>query len=518
MSRRVAAVGLAVGVALSLAACGGSGSAGSGPAALAPADAPFYFEIVARPEGEAADGASAALGKVFDTDDPGQRIVSLLERSATDSGSSVDYEAEIEPWLGERVGFFPSSLAGESEVVLVVETTDPDAALEFVRDRENGAGRKNSYQGTQYELDADGDAFGIVDDYLVFGRPGGFQQAVDASKGDSLADADRFSDSVAGLPAERLATLYAIPKTFLEAIPDTEIDAQGRSFFLNAVGEAATEPVLGDLTASESALRFELSAGGPEGLETEQSSLVAALPADAWLGLGFADLGAAVGAAIESLGSAGIPGIDPARIRTELRAASGINVQREVIDALGDAALFVQGTRADSVGGALVVESKDPAASLRLLTKLQGLIKRQGDPREVRVRPLASAGGDQGFELIDPGGRLAQPVQVVQRGDRIVAGYGRASIEQALASEGGGAQTLAGSPAFIDAQQAVGELGVDAFLSLAPVFELAEAMGAANDPGYRAAKPYLDGLRFLAAGSGSEDGRTIARLVIGLRE
>ena len=121
-----------------------------------------------------------------------------------------------------------------------------------------------------------------------------------------------------------------------------------------------------------------------------------------------------------------------------------------------------------------MIESKDPAASAQLLTKVQGLIKQQASPQEARVQPLASTGGDTGFQLVDPSGELPQPVQFVQRGDRIVVGYGAQSVEQGLTPQSGAAG-LAQSPAFTGAQEAIGDLGIDGFLSFAPVFQLAEA-------------------------------------------
>jgi hypothetical protein len=265
------------------------------------------------------------------------------------------------------------------------------------------------------------------------------------------------------------------------------------------------------MTATESALTLEVSSGG-EPVDTEESTLVSELPADAWLGFGFADIGAAVGQSVEQLGEAGIPGVDAATVREQLRSQVGINLEQDVINTLGDAAFFVKGTTANSVGGALVIESKDPAASAELLGKIQGLIKQEG----VKVQPLASAGGDAGFQLVDPSGELGQPIQVVQRGDRIVAGYGAQSVEQGLTPQSGAAG-LAQSPAFTGAQEAIGDLGIDGFLSFAPIFQLAEASGATSDPDYQTAKPYLDSLDFLAVGSGSEDDRATARFVIGLK-
>lgn len=518
MTRR--AVSLAVAAALlagAAAGCGGGDDA-DGPASIVPADAPLYFEAVVRPEGEAADDASAALGKIIDSDDPGQEVIGLIEDSAKEEGEDFDFERDIEPWLGERIGSYAAKPGEEgSGTVVVAEATDAEAGVEYLSTQDDATGEKKEYEGTEYELDSDGEVFGMVDDFIVTGDEEGFKQVVDTADGDdSLGGSDTYTDSVDDLPSERLATIYALPKNFIEALPESDVDPQSRKFFLDALGDAGEDPILGDVTASENDISLEFSAAGGGEVSTEESSLVSELPADAWLGIGFADIGAAVQNGLDSIDSAGIPGLDAAAVREQLRSAVGINLEQDVIDTLGDAALFVEGTTENAVGGALVIESKDPAASAQLLTKLQTLITQRASPQDAKVQPLASAGGDQGFQVVDPSGELAQPVQVVQRADRIVVGYGAKSVQQGLTAQSGGAG-LADSPAFSGAQEAIGDLGIDAFLSFAPAFQFAEATGAKSDPNFQRAKPYIDSLDFLALGSGSEDDRAIARFVLGLK-
>ena len=464
------------------AGCGGGDDEGDGPASLVPADAPVYFEAVVRPEGEAAESAEAALGKITDEEDPGQALIDQIEQAAEDDGVDLNYEEDIESWLGERVGVYPTSLADESEAVLILETTDADKGVEYIASQEDATGEEKEYEGVTYQLDDDGDAFGAVDDFIVFGDEAGFKKTVDTADGDdTLGSSDDFNDSVDGLPEDRLATLYALPKDFIEAIPEDEIDPQGRDIIVDSLGDAGEEPILGDLTATESALTFEVSTGG-EPVETEESTLDLRAPGRA-PGSDSASPTSALPSrtGLDSVEQAGIPGLDAATIREQLRAQVGINLEQDIINTLGDAALFVEGTTANAVGGALVIESKDPAASAQLLTKVQGLIKQQASPQEARVQPLASTGGDTGFQLVDPSGELPQPLQFVQRGDRIVVGYGAQSVEQGLTPQSGAAG-LAESPAFTGAQEAIGDLGIDGFLSFAPVFQLAEATGATLGP------------------------------------
>jgi hypothetical protein len=507
LARFLVAVALLAGLAL--AGCGGGGEV-TGPSEVVPAKAPIYFEVSIRPEGEARAGAEAAAATLLDTDDPGARLISLLEEAAAKDGVPFEYEHDIASWLGERVGFFPPDLEDESDVTIVIETTDADAALAFARLAGTTAEgeREREYHGQSFQIDDDGDAFGLVGDFLLVGDRGGFKQAVDTAEDEnSLANSGEFQDAVENLPDDSLATLYADPETFIEAVPG---DEAAKSLVKQALGDAATEPVLGSLVASGSGIEVELSAGGG-GVESAQSSLLEQLPASAWLAVGFSDIGGTVEKTIAGLEDAGIFGLSAETIATQVRSATGIDLEREVIGALGDAGLFVSGTTTRSLGGGAVIESKDPDASAALLVKLQRLIRRQGEG--VRVRPLASTDGAPGFELIDPSGDLAHPIRVFQRDDRIVAAYGARAGAQLL----GAGQTLASDPTYLRAKEQIGDLGVDLYVSVAQILRLAESEGAASDPDYRTAKPYLDGLDYLVVGSGSEGDRSVLDILLGIR-
>src|SRR5919108_5183658 len=78
-----------------LAGCGGD-SGGStadvGPAAAVPANAPLYLDATVKPTGQAQTDAKAALSKVLDTQDPGGKIVSLIESESKSEGHPINYQ------------------------------------------------------------------------------------------------------------------------------------------------------------------------------------------------------------------------------------------------------------------------------------------------------------------------------------------------------------------------------------------------------------------------------------------
>lgn len=529
-------------VVLIAAGCGGGDGGGDevdvGPAAVVPANAPAYFDLSVRPEGGARDGAEAAAGKILGSDDPGATLISLVEDAAATDNPGFDWEEDVEPWLGEKVGFFPTSLAGESQVALIAETTDPEAALEFARRDENLSGAEQEYNGATYQVDSvDGDAVGIVEDFLVSARPKGFKRVVDAAQENSLGDSDQFKDSVGGLSDDRLATLYAVPREFLGAIPEEEIDPEGRNILLEAIGESADAPVLGELTASAEDIEVEFSAAGGT-VETEQTSLLNQLPAESWLALGLGDIGGAVQNSLDSVETSEVKGLSGEQLRAQLDEATGLDLE-QVAQALGGGAIFVQGTSTLDLRGALIIQSNDEAVSAELLDSIESLITSRAGTSGVRVTSLTAETGTTGgtsSETTTEGGEtttessqpsvstgfqvesedLPQPIQVVQQDNRIIAGYGGGIVGEIINSSGK-ASGLTGTPGFTKAEDAVGSLGLDAYVSLQPVVELAENLGGEDDPGFQTAKEYLTALDFLAIGSGNEGDRALLRLVLGLK-
>jgi hypothetical protein len=132
-----------------LTGCGGEDE--PGVASVVPADAAAFAELPLR-DGDNESPLLAAAG------DPATILRSL--------DSTVDYERDVEPWLGERVAAF----AAEGRVGLVLEADDGEAAERFAR-RRRGA---------------------VVEGHVVLGAPETLAAARRAAEGDSLADSDPY--------------------------------------------------------------------------------------------------------------------------------------------------------------------------------------------------------------------------------------------------------------------------------------------------------------------------------------
>jgi Protein of unknown function (DUF3352) len=513
--RRLSAIAACVAIPTTiLTGCGGGGGGSGvevGPATAVPASAALYIDATVKPSGQAQTDANEALKKVLDTPDPGGKIVSLIEDESKSEGHPINYQQDVAPWLGEQAGFFFTDLTDNSQKgAAVIETTNPTAALAFAR-KASGATDTDpapkSYNGASYQDDPSdpGIVFGTVGDFLVTGDETAFKAAVDADMGDSLGDSGDFKDSLDQLPSARLGTLYTVPRTLIDALGPNQIDQQSQAAIERSAGEALDKPVSGALTASADSFDLEFI-GGDNGVDTPESALVGDVPADSWLALGLGNLGDTAKRTIEQLKESGIPDFEQGLAQVEQATGASID---QLTNALGDAVIYVRGESEKTLNGALVIQTKDPELTGRLLSQLQTLVQlgSQG-----ATRPLQLSGGGTGFQINDPT-QTPQPVEIAQQGDKIVIGYGANSAAQSLAP----AQKLADSPSFSSAKGQVSDLGTDFFLDFPKVFRLAEAQGAKSDPDYGRAKPYLNALTYLVSGSGTKGGQAELKAVLGLK-
>ena len=486
-----------------LAGCGGGGSSNVdvGPAAAVPANTPIYLDATVKPTGTAQSDAKAALSKILATPDPGSKIVSLINKQKTSTGQPVNYQTDIAPWLGQKAAVFFTTLGNNSQGASVVETTNPSAALAFAQKANGTSGAPKTVDGVSVQTAQDGTtAYATVGNFLLVGDEPGVEAAIQADKGDSLGDSSDFKNSISDLPGDRLGTLYTVPKTFIDAL-GSQFDAASKAAIEKSAGDNLNEPVAGALSASANSVELEAKGGG-NGVDTPESSLIGGVPAQSWLALGIGNLGDSVKRSLDQLKDQ-IPNFSQVQQQIEQTTGSSLD---QLTGALGDAVIYVQGTTQQTLTGALVVQSKDSALTGRLLNQLQGLLQLGG-----KIKPLQLSGGGTGFQMSDPS--IPQPIEIAQQGDKIVIGYGAGSAEASLTP----AQTLADSPVYTQAHDQISSLGTDLFVSLQPIFQLAESQGAKSDPSFQQAKPYLDALDYVVTGSGSSGDKAEFKAILGLK-
>lgn len=526
---RLTLVALLTGLALTLAACGGDdesstdvGDLGPDPATMAPADAPVYAEAVLRPSGTMLDDFNSAFGKLLGSDDPSAMIRDALEGELASSDSGFTYSEDIEPWLGPRAGGFitdydPSSDQAEGAVAVAV--TDPDAAQAFIQKASESDPQKEteaSYNGVDYLTDEDGAAVGIDGEFLVVGTEQGFKDAVDAAAGDSLAESDTATAAREETPDNSLFSGFVDTEAVIELIKRSGgLSPEEIQNVEEQVARYGDGPIDFWGTVEESTITLAGSSPAPEDA-SDPSDLVSGFPADAWLAFASADVGEQIQTSLDqfevsfqsSLDDSFGPGVprdlqfDPT---AEFRKATGLDLATD-FDWIGEVGGFVQGSSLFGLGGGLVFEATDEEAAAATLDKLQAALAKE--------LPVQVTETETGFRVQPEDVPLA--TEVALDDGKVVIAAGADSVEDVLSPD----DTLESSDRFNAAREVLGEdASVNFFLDFAPIVSLIESTGeATSDPDYQMAKPYLDSLDYLVAGSRIDGDRVAGSLVLGVRE
>ena len=156
--------------------------------------------------------------------------------------------------------------------------------------------------------------------------------------------------------------------------------------------------------------------------------------------------------------------------------------------------------------GALIIETKDEAASGRFISALGKLAKNQADNPGDRVGPLSAPGGGEGFTLTS--GDIPKPVHLFQAKGRVVLAYGDKAAADAIDP----ATTLGDSADFTAARDSLGDYDVSFFVLMQPIFDLVDSTDVASDADWQKAKPYLEPLNALVGGT-SGDGDSLSSAV-----
>jgi Protein of unknown function (DUF3352) len=489
--------------ALVLAGCGGASSGGSGdhdPATLAPAGSVIYGTAVVRPDGKLRDDLAAAARKVGRTSDPGAAIVRALDKSFHDGRS---YDKDVRPWLGKRVAVYASDVGKTPAWAVIVATTDASKALKEVSTGNQHPLRSGSYRGVSYKRDThDNTLAGTIDGFLVLGSERGFDGAVDVSQGASaLSRSSRYAEALLRIGSGTVGSLYVdLPRLLQQAI--TAHGGGASAGFLSLPLLSKLAPATFALRANAQQISIDATAPLPKGIGLPEvaTALIGSLPGDAWGALGFGSIAGSVQIATLVSGNIATAVVEPA-----FQRATGLDLGNDVLSWLGDAALFVRGTSVTDIGGGLVLSSSDPAASARAVRKLGQSLAR----RRVPVQPTAG-----GFAVRFANSKGAQPIVVLARGSRVVAGLGIAGARELLAPK----RRLDASAGYKTASAALGSDYQPSFLLLTdPMLALVHALGADTNPKFQRALPYLQAYTSVTAGTKRNADIQYARLVATLR-
>jgi Protein of unknown function (DUF3352) len=495
--------------------CGSSSSSGGDddPAALIPANAPVYAEATLRPEGKVGADLEAALKKILRTEDPGAKIQKAFDESGKSDG--VTYKEDIEPWLGERAAVAVTALHGgdDADFVAVVNSKD-DGKAEDALKKAKGDFVDRSYKDVDYRFDRkEKTAVGVFAHSVVVGTEGGFKAAVDASKGDSLADSNGLRGVRSKVEQERVGLLYLDIDALLQAISATTGSQPEVGALLQSLTSAAPKTIGAALQAQPDALRIDaVSLGTPKSSSSGASGadIVATLPGNSWLALGTGKVGERIAGVLDTIGNAGgITGVGVNALLGQFQKQTGLDLRKDVLSWMGDAGVFVAGTTVAELGGALIVKTSDPAKTKEVIGVLRRLARQAGG---ARIESLSAQGVDEGFTVVPADGPR---VDVALAGEKFIVSVGsRTALKEAISPS----QALGSAPAFTAAAGKLGGgLRPSFYLDFQQVVGLIEGF-VGNEPDFQKAKPYLDTFGAVLAGAKDEgDGVTRARFVVTLK-
>jgi hypothetical protein len=503
-------------VAAVTAGCGSSSSGSGGnadPAAAVPAAAPIYVEATVHPDGKLGADVTAVLKKVMRTDDPAGKLKGLIDKSGKRDG--VTYDKDIAPWLGDRVGVAVTALSGSNPAYVVIAGSKDDGKARAALKKGRTAAIKRTYKGVDYSYDPkEQTASAVFGGRALFGTETGVRSAIDATKGQSLADANSLRAAREKVASERAGFAYFDVQGLLRLFQQS---AGGRDpqigAALQAIGGQLPKTIAAALEADPDLIRVDaVSIGTPRSASSGKSGAdaVGQLPGDAFAAAGFADLGATFERSLKSIGGSGLGGVGVEALMRQFRQQTGLDLRQDLLSWMGDAGIYVSGDTAAALHGALVVRSTDPARTRKALGALQRLARTMA--KTARVRSLSAAGVDRGFSIQQSG---SPRIDVALAGDRFVVAVGG---DKALRDAIKPATTLASAPAFTAAGDKLGN-GIKPafFLDMTKVTALIGAK-AGSDPSYAKAKPYLDAFAALVGGAKDEgEGVTRARFAITLK-
>ena len=577
---------VAVLLALVLASCGSSGSTGTSadPAGVAPASAPVYVGAVVRPEGSLKTAALAAGHALTHQADPYTRLLRVLQ---TPGSPTLDFGRDVAPWLGADAGLFLTSL-GSSEAVtslleqgltggggstttewpfgtggaqgaIVLDTSDLAAAKTFVSHAAaHASAHASSYRGVAYQATSGGDAFAVVDRFVVLGTESGVHAVIDTAQGGASLKADSaYAQLQSVAPSGSLGHVYANPAALSAAHggagegAGASSSSQSLPALLNLLGGGRTLNV--SLVPSSSSLALDADIGPPTTAKSPAGAaggLVAAaaagnralgeLPGESWLAAGLGNVGNALGGGLSgirgllslasTLGSSGAgAGVSSPSsqsglsvqgllegLLTPLNALSANTAQarRDFLSWMGEAGVFASGTSVLELKGAVVIDSTDPAASRAAVAKLASALRQAGG----EATPASVPGTEAAIEaklnglpvtLVIADGRAANGQT------KFVIGLGASSIQDALNPP----STMSSASSYSAAQSALGE-GIQPSITVnfSTLLSLLEGVGLGEDPTISKFVPYLRASTTLSGGGrGLGGGMQRLRLVLGLQ-
>jgi hypothetical protein len=505
-----------VAIALLAAGCGGGGGSGADPASLAPPKSPVFVEATLKPEGSVKSNIEALAQKVAGIDDIGETVSDALQEEALAEGEPLDFEKEVQPWLGEKAGIFLGEYDGENfqQVGAALEVSDSGEAQEFIDKRaKTDSGEKpekGSFEGVDFLTDEES-TLGIIGDFVAFAdSEADFKAMVEASNGESLSEEDTYTEAAGEVPDESIADVFVdigglVHENAAEIDSETELGL--KILGIEPEGSTAIASLIPGSDQVELDVSSDVYANVGSG---DGSKLLGSLPGGSFAAAVAPEYGKFLTQTVQDLNAEGIPGqIEPGELEPALQAA-GIDL-KQLTSSIGSVAVFAQGNTEANLNGAVVIETTSDKEATNTVSNIGLLLRASQTPG------VTAIGGNAAGFSIRGSGIGPKPLVVAAEGKDIVISYGLKGGGSFLAA--GGGSTLATNPEFEAAKKALGDTPISTFVSGGPALTLIESvLSPEEETELEEARPYLEKISFIATGTSVADEKATARVIVGFEK
>lgn len=436
--RRFVAVVVVAAALLALPACGGKTDETKRAAGITPADAVAFLSVNLDPSVDQKRNLLSIARRFPDAREEVQgefedaRDGLLAELIA---GTGLDFERDVEPWLGNEVALavLPPASGGEPQFVAMIESDDEGKAKAAL----DKAARDEDFGGSYRVL---GDFVVVTEDDDDSREQAALDRIAAQAEKDAgdLATSTAFTGVVDQLAGDRLVLAWVDTRKVLDLVGDLGEAFGGGLGPLGSLVDQATA-VAFDLHVERAAVVLEAVAASKEGGAGGTPELTRSLPAGTLAALTLFDVARGATEGLEAIAGFGT------EVLAEIEERTGLDLEEDLLSWMGGELVLAVGPVAEGTkvpGAALVVEPTDKARAERAVGRIRQVLSEQGfelDPLDVN--------GVTGYVVPAPFTEGLQPAMALF-GDRFVL----ATNPDYLRDLGGGAgEKLADVDAYAEA-------------------------------------------------------------------
>ena len=325
------------------------------------------------------------------------KLKDLIDKALRESDSGISLQGRHRAVARRRGGVLRRAGRNMDQSALLIATDDEDTAREALEKSAEGKVTRKSYKDVEYLTDESGESNtgAVFDGFLVVGTEAGVKAAIDTSKGDStLSDDDDYKGAIDDAADDRLGLFYVNSPELLKdnarrrprRVPEILQEGSSRS--------PRSPPSTRTTTGWSSRRRCRRGArtrSVPRSGQRADRPSCRPTRGSRWLSRTSTSCSTST-----STPSRASPA-GAKRVEQQFKAATGLDLQTDVLDWMGDFGVFVRGTSVDELDGRAhhrdERRGRHPGASSPRSSGSRGAGRGPGD----RVSPAGRSGRRRGL-------------------------------------------------------------------------------------------------------------------------